>query len=282
MSAVLEVISAGGGATLQDLGRPGWKRHGMPPGGAMDGESARQANRLVGNAEGEAVMEFLLSGARLRALAEVELAVTGAEAESNRPRWRSFVVKPGEEISLGACRAGVWTYLAVRGGFLAPRWFGSASTYARAGLGGSLTAGAVLERRAEGTASAVAGRFVSEANQPRWGEALTLTVWAGPEWERFSGEARERFLEQTWTVSPQSDRAGYRLEGEAMEAPAGQILSAPLRVGTLQVPPGGKPIVILRDGPTVGGYPRLAMLEEDAVSRFTQCAPGTEVRFRLP
>ncbi|CAN5663373.1 biotin-dependent carboxyltransferase family protein [soil metagenome] len=281
MSTALELLSAGGGATLQDLGRLGWKGFGVPPGGVMDADSARQANRLVGNTDTEAVVEFLFTGARLRAIQTVELAMTGATVETRQPRWRSFVLQAGEEVVCRECRSGVWSYLAVRGGFEAPRWFGSASVYPRAGLGAGLRAGDRLTRKYAPPAKAVAGRFVPDMILPQYEQTPTIGVYPGPEWDLFSAEARSLFLKQAWTVSQQSDRTGYRLEGLALPTGDAQILSAPLSVGTLQVPPGGKPIVILRDGPTVGGYPRLAILNADEVSRFTQCAPGTKTRFQL-
>lgn len=281
MSEFLEIISPGGGITIQDLGRPGWKRFGVPAGGAMDLESARQANRLVGNEDSAPVLEFLFTGARLKLREEAEIAITGAAVKSGHVPWRNFTGKAGEEIVFEEMRCGVWSYLAVRGGFAAPRWFGSASVYPRAGLGTALQKGMKLSRVEVPEAKAIAGRFVPEMILPHFEESPTMGVFKGPEWELFSAETQAVFLEQAWTVSRQSDRTGYRLEGTPLPSHTTQILSAPLSVGTVQVPPGGQPIVILRDGPTVGGYPRLAILNADEVSRFTQCAPGTQTRFRL-
>ena len=87
-------------------------------------------------------------------------------------------------------------------------------------------------------------------------------------------------MQSPWTISPKSDRTGYRLEGPVLPTDGTQIVSSPLVIGTIQLPPDGKPIVILRDGPTVGGYPRIAVLEPGAISRFTQCAPGETIRFK--
>jgi biotin-dependent carboxylase-like uncharacterized protein len=281
MSEFLEILSPGGGATIQDLGRRGWKRFGVPAGGAMDAESAKQANRLVGNEESAAVLEFLFTGARLKALQPAEIALTGAAVKSGHLPWRSFTVEAGEEIIFEEMRCGVWTYLAVRGGLAAPKWFGSASVYPRAGWGAGLQAGERLSRKDVPPARAIARRFVPEMILPHFEQTPTIGVFKGPEWELFSAEAQALLLEQPWSVSRQSDRTGYRLEGTPLPSHTTQILSAPLSVGTVQVPPGGQPIVILRDGPTVGGYPRLAILNAGEVSRFTQCAPGTQTRFKL-
>ena len=277
---VLEVLAAGAGMTIQDCGRSGWKRFGIPPGGAMDLDSAQRANLLVGNDAGAPVVELLFTGAKFLVLSSSEFAIAGAEVECDWPMWRNFRVEPGHEISFGRLRAGVWIYLAVRGGFAAPRWFGSASANLRAGFGAPLQSGARLLSENRLPAEEISSRFVPELVRQEFGQTPVLRVWRGPEWDSFTEEARRQFLAQTWQVSAQSDRAGYRLEGTALESRL-RMPSAPVAVGAIQVPANGQPIVLLRDGPTVGGYPRLAILDAPGVSRFTQCAPGTGVRFVL-
>jgi biotin-dependent carboxylase-like uncharacterized protein len=277
---VLEVLAAGAGMSLQDFGRRGWKRFGIPPGGAMDLESARRANLLVGNDAGAPVVELLFTGAKFLVLSSSELAIAGAEVECEWPTWRNFRVEPGREISFGPLRSGVWSYLAVRGGFAASRWFGSASANPRAGFGEAVRPGVRLSCENRLPVEEISSRFVPELVREEYGQTPVLRIWRGPEWDGFTEEALRQFLEQTWRVSSQSDRAGYRLEGIALESRL-RMPSAPVAVGAIQVPPNGLPIVLLRDGPTVGGYPRLAILDAAGVSRFTQCAPGTGVRFAL-
>ena len=116
----------------------------------MDEDSARKANLLVGNQEDAPVLELLFTGARFRVLSAAEFAITGATVESDRPQWRNFRGNVGEEISFGQLRAGVWTYLAVQGGFAAPRWFGSASVNPRARFGKALSTGSQLRRQEKG------------------------------------------------------------------------------------------------------------------------------------
>ena len=281
MSPVLKVLHSGGGCALQDLGRPGWKRFGVPEGGAMDREAAIQSNRLVGNPDSAPVLELAMTGARFLVLKDAEFALTGADANGSHPRWRGFAGKAGEEIRLLEMHSGVWSYLAVAGGFVGPKWFGSASVNARAGFGIACASGSELFAGAANRSSAVAGRFVREEEVPRLTAETVIPVWPGPEWEWLSKHSMSDFLCQPWTLSPHCDRTGYRLNGPVLEVPSGKMLSSPLAIGTIQLPPGGHPIVILRDGPTVGGYPRLAILDPTTVSRFTQCAPGTTVRFQL-
>ena len=107
-----------------------------------------------------------------------------------------------------------------------------------------------------------------------------LRVWRGPQWDFFTAAERETFFARAWTVSAQSDRVGYRLSGEPLNPRCDQIISEPVRVGTIQIPESGEPIVTLRDGPTVGGYPKLGVIEAADLSWFVQCSPGQTVRFR--
>lgn len=266
------------GTSLQDAGRPGWKRFGVPAGGAMDGDSARWANLLVGNQPNAPVLEILLGQGRWQVEATCTLAITGAAAETDRPLWRSFTANAGEIVSLRGARTGVWTYLSVAGGFVAPLFFGSASTNARAGLSASQN---LSVAPVHNSPTAIAGRFLPEADRPQFDSLLRVPFWKGPEWSALPEEDRARFLSGSWRISPRSDRAGYRLDGPAFGEAMEGILSAPVTLGTVQLPPGGTPLVVMRDGPTVGGYPRIGMLDPGILSRFAQQAPGAEVSFEL-
>jgi biotin-dependent carboxylase-like uncharacterized protein len=190
----------------------------------------------------------------------------------------------GENIVFPNSRKGLWTYVAVEGGFKVPRYFGSASVYPRGQIGRVLAAGDVLQRTA-GTRLAlptgVAGRLAATDERHDYAQPPILRVWPGPQWESFSQADRGTFFQQAWTVSPQSDRVGYRLEGARLSASAKQILSEPVLVGSVQVPPVGQPIVTMRDGPTVGGYPKIGLVDPEDLSWLAQCRPGTEVRFKL-
>lgn len=270
---VLEIVTPGLLATVQDGGRPGWRRYGIPPGGAMDRCAWRQANRLLGNPEGAAVLECL-QGTRLIALAAVELAAAGA--------WgaRAWRASAGEIIEFPASLAGVWHYLALPGGIKAERFLGSASVCARAGIGQALTKGDRLA-----CLDAPLGRFPPgvKARQPteptEYGDA-PLGVWPGPQWDAFDAASREAFLDQAWRLSARSDRTGYRLEGPALLPPPGNLASEPVRVGSVQVPPDGQPLVTLHDGPTVGGYAKIALIDAADLDRLVQTRPGRTVRFR--
>ena len=281
---VMKVVRHGLGVSLQDFGRPGFAAYGIPPSGVMDDHAAGWANRLLENPPDAPVLELLMQGAHLEVLRTTWLVLTGGDAHCNLPLWRILRAHAGEHIVFPASRKGLWTYLAVKGGFDAPRYFGSASVYPRGRIGRALVNGDVLQSTG-GTQlelpKRVAGRLIATDERHDYANPPLLRVWPGPQWELFSHGDRSLFFQQAWTVSPQSDRVGYRLEGARLAPADKQIVSEPVLVGTVQVPPVGQPIVTMRDGPTVGGYPKIGLVEPEDLSWLAQCRPGTKVRFKL-
>jgi 5-oxoprolinase (ATP-hydrolysing) subunit C len=275
-------LDAGLGATLQARPRTGWRRFGVPPSGAMDEHAAAWANQLLDNPPDAPVIEMLLQGARLEVLTRTWAAITGADANSNLPPWRAVQLRPGHSMEFPRNQSGVWIYLAVPGGFQGERILGSRSVYARGRLGRPFSTGD-MARQITGQEfslpSAVSGRTVHWSERRDYEDPPPLRAWPGPQWELFSAEDRERFFEQEWTVNPRSDRVGYRLDGEPLCPGCAQIISEPVLVGSVQVPSNGLPIVTMRDGPTAGGYPKIALLDPPAVSWLAQCRPGTRVHF---
>lgn len=280
---VLELLDPGLWTSLQELGRQGWKRFGVPPGGALDRHAARAANLLVGNLPRAPVLEILLQGVRLRARCRIEVAITGAGAVlPGGTGWRTLRLEPGRELSFPAPAAGLWTYLAVPGGFAGPRWFGSVSVFPRGGLGERLVAGAVLGRAEAPTGApppAIGLRWLDPAQQRDYLRPPPLPVWPGPQWDLFREADRVGFFDRPWTISARSDRTGYRLEGTPLARIAESIPSEPVLPGSIQIPPDGSPIITMRDGPTVGGYPKLGLVNPLHLSWLAQCRPGQQVRF---
>lgn len=282
-NCVLEVISPGMGITVQDGGRIGSRRFGVPMGGAMDDHAARAANILVDNPADAPVLEMLMQGQQFRVRQQCWLAVAGADAGGVVPVWHARRFSVGDEVMFPANRSGVWTYLAVAGGFDSPRHFGSHSTSLRAGIGHEIRPGALLNRsedRRLNMPNSIGSRGASWDEQRNYLEPPVLRVWPGPQWDAFDAAAREAFFETEWGISSQSDRVGYRLKGDPVAPPAGELVSEPVRIGSIQVTSSGQPIVTLRDGPTVGGYPKLGMIDPRDISWLVQCRPGQKVRFR--
>lgn len=284
IETALEIVDPGLGVSLQDLGRRGWKRFGVPPGGALDDHAARWANLLLGNPLNEPVLEILLHGACLRARCRLEIALTGAIGIPGRGAWCTRSLEPGEDLVLPPPAAGLWTYLATPGGFLGPRWFGSVSIFPRGGLGEPLTAGVILHRPVASVrlgSSAIGRRWVDPGEQRDYAHPPPLRVWRGPQWDLFPESSRAAFLNRPWRISARSDRTGYRLEGEPLAVPDVSLPSEPVLPGSIQVPPDGQPIVTLRDGPTVGGYPKLGVIDPQDLAWFVQCRPGQFAAFTI-
>ena len=206
---------------VQDLGRPGYYHLGIPLSGGMDRFALRAANLLVGNDEGDAVLEAVFMGPELRFEQEHDIAVTGAELPPKldgveQPTWTALRVKAGQILSFGFLKSGARAYVAVSGGIDVPMVLGSRSTYLLGGLGGyegrALQTGDVLKvgpakRTAREGASVVADL---RRTVPSPAELRVLT---GLYWYRITEEAGERFFQDTWKVAPEADRIGYRFRG---------------------------------------------------------------------
>lgn len=281
----LEVIDPGFGASVQDTGRRGWRRFGVPPCGAMDDHAAAWANRLLDNPPEAPVLELLLQGAKLRVLEDVWLTITGADADCNLPMWRVIHAPAGQQIHFPRRKSGVWIYVAVSGGFDAPRWLGSASVYPRGQIGNALQPGDFLctneAVKAFELPPGVAGRAVGWEERRDYEQPQPLRVWRGPQWEMFEERSRREFFATPWRLSSQCDRVGYRLAGASPLGLRREIISEPVLVGSIQIPGSGQPIITMRDGPTVGGYPKIGLVDTADLSRLAQCNPATKLHFQL-
>ncbi len=282
-TTVLRVLDAGFGASIQDRGRSGWRRFGVPASGSMDAQAAQCANRLLENTRSAPVLEILFAVFRVEVLQTVWVSITGA-VDGDIPTWRAYRATQGEILTLRQAQAGVWAYLAVEGGFAAPQFFGSASYYARGQIGTKITRGFLLDRFTAHRLvmpAGVSGRVSGWEDRRDYSRPPVIRIWAGPQWESFTPAHREEFLNSEWIVRPESDRVGYRLSGPILNATPPEIVSEPVRVGSIQVPEDGKPIITMRDGPTVGGYPKIALVDEEDLNWVVQCRPGQAIRFQL-
>ncbi|MDF3934917.1 biotin-dependent carboxyltransferase family protein [Pseudomonas citronellolis] len=282
----LRVLRSGPLSLLQDAGRYGWQHLGVAPGGAVDIHAAAWANRLLGNPWGTPLLEVALGGLRLRAERDCWLALCGAALPAQvdgelRAVWSRFPLRAGQVLELGFAASGQRAYLAVAGGFRAKPVLGSVATQRREGLGGlhgdgrALEEGDLLPCAASGEAF-TQGASVPWPYIPDYRETPRLRVLPGV--DAFTDRAREHFFGQTWRLSPQSDRMGARLLGEAVAAPRRQWSLGVTR-GAIQVPPDGQPIVLLADHQSMGGYPLLGCVHPLDLGRLGQCPAHAEVRF---
>ncbi|MEJ5378084.1 MAG: biotin-dependent carboxyltransferase family protein [bacterium] len=282
-----QVLEPGAMTTVQDLGRFGFQAFGVPVSGALDQFSARVANWLVGNPSGAALLEVTFMGPKLKVQGDCQVAVTGAEVQlllngKEAQTWRALRVRPGDEIWVRQAKAGMRAYLAVTGGVEVPLVMGSRSTYVGARLGGlegrPLKKGDVILR---GSACPREQQMrLPDEYKPLWNQQIRLRTVLGPQ-EDFFEEGLKVFLESQFLVSPQIDRMGYRLDGPQVhrkpEAPQ-SIISEPSLPGAVQIPPDGKPIVLLVEQ-TVGGYAKIATVIWPDLPFLAQARPGDRIRF---
>ena len=284
---VIQVLDPGLFTTVQDLGREGFGPIGVSPSGAADAISLRIGNRLVGNAEASAGLEMTLLGGTFTFPEGAVLALTGSDFGATLDGapveiWSSFEAKPGQTLRLGPTRSGARCYLSVGGGVEVKPFLGSASTHILSGLGGhegrSLRKGDVLSIGAA-SGSTPAQRLATRVMQelkPR----KTLRVTHGPQSDWFSETAQRIFYSSTYRVAEESNRMGIRLEDAAVPAPAGgEMISEGVALGAVQVPEGGKPIILFVEQQTTGGYPKIANVISADFHSLGQLRPRDEISF---
>jgi allophanate hydrolase len=281
---VIEILRAPPFATVQDEGRPGLRNQGVPPSGAMDREALALVNLLVGNAPGTAALEWALGGGTLRLEEQRLIAAAGGPVSVNGtdlPPWTAFPAGPDDSIALGL-PAGRFGLLAIGGGVAIEPVLGSRSTYLRGGFGG------IEGRRLRGSDRLPLGP-APRRTEPRmlpeefWPEARSsIRVVPGPQEDFFGEDAWEALLGDRYVLDAASDRMGCRLAGPALShRGAATLPSEPVCPGAVQVPGGGAPIVLMPDGPTVGGYPKLAVVITADLGRLAQHPPGARPSFTL-
>lgn len=282
------VQAPGSYTTVQDKGRYGYQKMGVPVSGALDSFACSVANLLVGNPEERAVLEITVVGPCLAFLREVYVALAGAEMEAtlnNQPVncWESFMASPGDVLSVQQVKSGCRAYLAVSGGIEVPKVMESRSTYVGGKLGGyqgrPLKKGDVL-RCGEGTLLDAPRRLPS-AWIPLYSSEIVLRAVPGPQDDFFREEGFATFFQSEFTVSTNADRMGYRLQGPSIqhrEDVPGSIISEPSIPGSVQIPADGQPIILLVEQ-TVGGYTKIATVISTDISRIAQAIPGNVIRF---
>lgn len=290
MSAIFEVMQAGLGNTIQDLGRFGYRRLGMPVAGATDPILMSCANALVGNSLHQSVLEIPLSGPHLQLVAgDVQIALTGTIRAKLKQldgvvkelkTYRSYCMSTGDVLELGASTG--TAYLAISGGIDCPLVLKSYSTYTRASIGGI-----------EGRNLQVGDRFTSteislEGIKDRQGEPWQhsqdpIRMISGPQDDAFTDEVRQTLSNSSYQVLQGTDRMGMRLSGEKLthvEPKAADIISDGMIPGAMQVPASGDPIILLADSQTVGGYPKIGVVISADLPRLAHFRPGQALKFQ--
>lgn len=290
----VDVLEAGCYASVQDAGRPGFRRLGVPPGGVLDAPAAVVANLLAGNAPETPLLEMHFPAPRLRFAQATVIALSGADFSpllDGRPLadWRRHDVKSGQTLCFTRPRYGRWAYLAVAGGLATPRWLGAGAMTPFAGLDGllgrPLQTGDRLPLPPHGRPPASAdGLALATTVRPAYARGVMrpIRIVPGPEFDRLTPDDQTRLCTEAFTVGAASNRMATRLEGARLHpVEPSELVSAAVAPGVIQLPPDGRPTVLLADAQTVGGYPRIASIIAADLPDFVQRPLGATVRFRL-
>ncbi len=288
---VFEVVRPGLLTTVQDLGRVGYQKYGVPTSGAMDRTALRAANLLLDNEEGFAGLEATAEGPTLRALLDLVVAIVGADMQplvDGKPVecGTAIGIRSGQILELQRARRGLRAYLAIAGGIDVPVMLGSRSTCLPAAFGGiqgrALREGDLLSVGCAGRQPmALSGRRLPSGWVEPTGDVLSLRVVLGPQEDWFTPEGIRTFLSGSYRLTPQMDRMGARLQGPPIAHRSGaDIISDSTPLGAVQVPPDGQPMILLADRQTTGGYTKIAVIVQEDIFRLGQATPGRVVRFR--
>lgn len=302
---MIEVLKPGLLTSVQDLGRMGYQKYGVIASGVMDPLAHRIANLLVGNPEHEATLELTLLGPELEFQHDHLIAICGGDLTAKIDgeavkTWRPVIVKKGSVLSFKGTKSGCRAYLAVAGGLNIDRIMESQSTYLRAGIGGfdgrALQKGDQLEVKEPSTTSRLfLKRLVDKssegADQTNWAITAKFTnyvqqnsvirVIQGKQFHLLNEDSKEAIFDQSFKITPQSDRMGYRIEGQPLELDQPtELASEAVSFGTVQLPSDGQPIILLADRQTTGGYPKVAQVASVDLPKVAQLKPGMTLRFQ--
>ncbi len=293
----IRIIQPGLATTVQDRGRTGYYHLGVPQGGALDQYSYELGNALVGNRNGEGVLECAYLGPEFEALEPTVVAITGAPVEVKvngepRPAWTRLELQTGDRLSFGIISAGMRYFIAVAGGIDVPEVLGSRSTFLTSGLGGfegrKLQAGDVVPVGEPGALPAVAS--LEDRHRPEFGGSQQVRVVLGLYDHLLTEDGLAAFTGEEWTLTPVADRTGLRYDGPGVtwkerEQPFGagsdpsNIVDAGYAVGSIQIPGGKQPIILHRDAVSAGGYAMVATVISADMDLVARSAPGTRTRF---
>jgi antagonist of KipI len=284
---IIEVQTPGLFTTVQDLGRPGFGPIGVSASGAADPIALRLGNLLVGNPEGAAALEFTLLGGSFLFPDGAVLALTGSDFGATLngqlvAPWTVAEAAPGATLRVGHTRSGARCYLCVRGSVVVPAFLGSSSTHVLSGLGGF--EGRPLRKRdvlpiGPEPLTPPKRRLLPDVLS-RFERGTVLRVTEGPQSDMFPESCRSQFLGSVYRVGEESNRVGLRLQGAPLDVPtSGRMITEGVALGSIQIPPGGQPVILFVEQQTTGGYPKIANVISADLASIGQLRPGDEIRF---
>lgn len=287
MRGNLEVLDGGILTTIQDSGRVGYRKYGVPVSGVMDDHAFKLANWLVGNNKETPVFEMTLKGGKFEFKTKAVISITGGESElliNGNPLQsnKTKIVESGDILQVGKVKKGIRVYLAIRGKWNIVQQMGSYSTYMPAKFGG--LKGRRLQKKDtiswETDTIEVETKVVPKKITPYYSTKQRLRIIEGPEWSWLTEKEQEIFLNQEFDILTKSNRMGIKLEQSiSSESSKRELKSAPVIPGIIQLPNGGSPIILMKDAQLVGGYPRIAKVVDADLWRLGQVWKGVRISF---
>lgn len=290
MKGELEVLNGGLLTTVQDQGRHGYRKFGVPVSGVMDEHSYKLANWLVGNPRGAPVLELTLMGGTFEFHSDALVGISGAEAEisvNGNPAAsnETIKIKNGDILNVGRVTSGCRLYLSIAGEWDIEKIMGSYSTCLSAKFGG-------MQGRAihkgdrliwEFDQDKTVDRSVPKKLLPHYSSSQKIRIIQGPEWDWLTKEEQTIFLASNFSISSDSNRMGIRLKNSLVleRGRFDEMISSPVVPGIIQLPQDGNPIILMKDAQSIGGYPRIAKVIDADLWRLGQVWSGNEIRFRL-
>lgn len=281
-----EVINPGILTIVQDKGRFGLMSIGVTTSGAIDEFAYLWANYLLDNDLDTNVLEIAFSGLTLKAKNNISIAITGADLDFSindikKKPWQTFNIRTGDVLKFSKNNLGQRAYLTVKGGFLLTKEFNSNATTLKEKLGGiegrGLKKGDILPFK---SSSPFPIKRLKKVLQPNYNETLILRVILGYQEKNFSNEEKYNFFNSDFKVSVEANRMGVKLEGTQIKADIDGIISEGICFGAIQVPKDGKPIVLLKDRQTIGGYPKIGSVINIDCFKLSQAKAGTVIKFQ--
>lgn len=278
-----KVIKSGFLSTVQDYGRLTHGEHGMSQSGAMDEHAYCWANHLLNNHFNAAVVEITFGGLVLVAQTDTFIAVTGVDLDfkinnKSAQMWHGLQVNKGDVLSWGVPKSGVRAYLSVKGGFDTPILFDSRSVNLREHIGAKLAEGNILLCKGFDEATY---RFIPPQYIPNYNRDIILRILPTYQFNEFSASQRDLFFNQDYTITNANDRAGCRLSGAPITIKKERMISEGISYGCVEIATDGLPIILLKDAPSIGGYPKIGTVFSLDLAKLAQRQPNTKLRFEL-
>lgn len=283
MIPLFRVVKAGVYASIQDRGRFGFRRYGMPVAGPMDQQAFQLGQDIMGNAESDNALELFLGGLIVEVLTDHRIIITGADlsavidGDEMAPLWKTFAIKQGQLISFTKPLNGAIAYIIPEGGLAAPIIMGSSSSYPRALIGETIKKDMVLY--ANRLPQQRLNRGLRVGSTPKYTQDITVELFKSPHLELFKPASIDSFTHAIYSYRG-GDRMGYFFNGPVLEfINSGDIVSEATQFGTVQVPSNGQPIILMADAQTTGGYATIGTVVKADLPKVAQLKNGGQVRF---